>query len=372
MRSPLRFERRLAQPKWLSVAVPVCSLLAALVLGAVVLLVTGRNPLSTYHRILERGFGAQDAWSSTLVSATPLAFTGLCAAVAFRMGIINIGGEGQLFAGAITASWAGIALGDQPVLVVFVVMLVAGAVGGTSVALIAGVLRARFSANEIITTLMLNYVVAIVLDYLIFNSTSYWRDPKSFGFPAGKRVGAAAYWNPITIAETELPRGFLVAVVAAVVMWVLFRTTRFGYEVSVIADSPSTAKYAGIRTTRKIVAVMAISGALAGLGGASDVGDFRHLLDAKGLQLAGYGYTGIVVAALARLNPLGALVVAVLMGGLTNAGYALQGPDFPSGLVGALQGLILFTSVAGEVLTRYRIRRTRQARPAVTVSEAGA
>ncbi len=372
MRSPLRFERRLAQPKWLSIAVPVCSLLAALVLGAVVLLVTGRNPLSTYHRILERGFGAQDAWSSTLVSATPLAFTGLCAAVAFRMGIINIGGEGQLFAGAITASWAGIALGDQPVLVVFVVMLVAGAVGGTSVALIAGVLRARFSANEIITTLMLNYVVAIVLDYLIFNSTSYWRDPKSFGFPAGRRVGAAAYWNPITIAETELPRGFLVAVVAAVVMWVLFRTTRFGYEVSVIADSPSTAKYAGIRTTRKIVAVMAISGALAGLGGASDVGDFRHLLDAKGLQLAGYGYTGIVVAALARLNPLGALVVAVLMGGLTNAGYALQGPDFPSGLVGALQGLILFTSVAGEVLTRYRIRRTRQARPAVTVSEAGA
>ncbi len=357
MRSPLRFERRLRQPKWLSLAVPAGSLLAALVLGAVVLLVTGRNPLSTYHRILERAFASQSSLSGTLISATPLAFTGLCAAVAFRMGIINIGGEGQLFGGAILASWAGIALGDQPVWIVLVAMLAAGAVGGMTVALIAGVLRARFGANEIITTLMLNYIVAIFLDYLIFNSKSYWREPKSFGFPKGKQVGPAAFWSPITIGHTAIPRGFIVAVLAGVVVSVLYRTTRFGFEVAVIADSPGTARYAGMRTTRKIIAVMALSGALAGLGGASDVGDFRHVLDAKGLQLAGYGYTGIVVAALARLNPLGTVLVAVLIGGLTNAGYALQGPDFPSGLVGALQGLILFTAVAGEVLVRYRVRR---------------
>ncbi len=362
MKSPMRFERRLDQPRWLSVAVPLCSLLAALVLGAVLLVVTGRNPLTIYQRIAERGFGSQSAWSSTLVSATPLAFTGLCAATAFRMGLINIGGEGQLFGGAITASWVGIAMGNQPVWLVFVVMIAAGAVGGAAVAVVAGVLRSRFGANEIITTLMLNYVMGIVLNHLIFNSMSYWRDPQSRGFPSGKPVGPSARWDAVTVGSTAIPRGFAVAVLAGVVVWLLYRTTRFGYEVAVIADSPGTARYAGIRTTRKIVSVMALSGALAGLGGASDIGDFRHLLDAKGLQLANYGYTGIVVAALARLNPLATLVVAVLMGGLNNAGYALQGPDFPSGLVGALQGLILFTAVAGEVTVRYRIRRS--SRPA--------
>jgi simple sugar transport system permease protein len=154
-------------------------------------------------------------------------------------------------------------------------------------------------------------------------------------------------------------------------VWVLYRKTRFGFEVSVVADSPSTARYAGISTRRKILSVMALSGALAGMGGASDVGDFRHLLDAKGLQQSGYGYTGIVVAALARLNPLATLVVAILMGGLTNAGYALQGPDFPSGLVGTLQGLILFTAVAGEVFTRYRLRWVRWHRSVETVVAAG-
>lgn len=367
-RFPLRFERRLQQPKWLTWAVPIGSLLAALVLGAILLLLTGRNPLTTFSRIFERGYGSQSAWSSSLKSATPLAFTGLCAAAAFRMGVVNIGGEGQLFAGAIGAAWAGIAFGSQPVWVVFVAMLVSGAACGAFFALIAGVLRARFGANEIIVTLMLNYVAGILLDYLIFNSTSYWRDAQSFGFPAGRPVGRNARWDTVTIGSTDVPRGFLLAALVAVVLWVLYRRTRFGFEVSVIADSPSTAKYAGIRTTRKIVAVMALSGALAGLGGASDVGDFRHLLDAKGLQLAGYGYTGIVVAALARLNPLATVVVAMLMGGLTNAGYALQGPDFPSGLVGALQGLILFTAVAGEVLTRYRVRRVRRLAPTGTSS----
>lgn len=360
MRSPLRFERRLSQPRWLTVAVPLLSLLAALILGAIVLLATGRNPFATYHRIFERGFASQSALSGTLKSATPLAFTGLCASVAFRMGLVNIGGEGQLFGGAIGAAWAGIALGEQSPGVVFLAMLIGGALGGASFALVAGILRAKFATNEIITTLMLNYVAGILLNHLIFNSTSYWRDPKSAGFPTGKAIGTSARWSAVTIGQLAIPRGWIVAMIAGILVWVLYRKTRFGFEVSVISDSPAAARYAGMSTTRKILSVMALSGALAGLGGASDIGDFRHVLDAKGLQLSGYGYTGIVVAALARLNPLATLVVAVIMGGLTNAGFALQGPDFPSGLVGTLQGLILFTAVAGEVLTRYRIRLTHR------------
>src|SRR5262249_8148752 len=134
--------------------------------------------------------------------------------------------------------------------------------------------------------------------------------------------------------------------------------TRFGFEMEVIGDSPRAAQYAGMRTRRKILAVMGLSGAIAGVGGASQIGDFRHQLDSRGLQQGFYGYTGIIVAALRRYNPFAVVVVAFLIGGLQNAGYTLQGADFPAGLVGVIQGLILFAALGTELLVRYRLRVT--------------
>jgi simple sugar transport system permease protein len=358
MRSPVRLERRLEQPKWLNWVVPLGSLVAALVLGAIVLWITGKNPFDVYQRIFERGFAGKRAFSGALEMATPLAFTGLCAAVAFRMGLVNIGGEGQFYMGAVGASYVGISLGGSPTGITIALMCLGGMVFGSVYAAIVGVLRARFNTNEIITSLMMNYLAAIFLNYLIFNSKSFWRDPDSPQFPKGKTLSSRADWNTYSIFGINLPIAFLIALLAGSAVWVLYKRTRFGFEVGILADSPKAARYAGIRTTSTIVIVMALSGALAGLGGAADVGNFRGLLDAKGIQMAGYGYTGIVVAALARRNPLVTVVVAIFIGGLTKAGYALQGPDFPSGLVGTLQGLILFTAVAGEILIKYRIRTT--------------
>ena len=358
MRSPVRLERRLEQPKWLNWVVPLASLVAALILGALVLWITGKNPFDVYQRIFERGFAGKRAFSGALEMATPLAFTGLCAAVAFRMGLVNIGGEGQFYMGAVGASYVGISLGGSPTGITIALMCLGGMVFGSVYAAIVGVLRARFNTNEIITSLMMNYLAAIFLNYLIFNSKSFWRDPDSPQFPKGKTLNARADWNTYSIFGVNLPIAFLIAILAGSAVWVLYKRTRFGFEVGVLADSPKAARYAGIRTTSTIVIVMALSGALAGLGGAADVGNFRGLLDAKGIQMAGYGYTGIVVAALARRNPLVTVVVAIFIGGLTKAGYALQGPDFPSGLVGTLQGLILFTAVAGEILIKYRVRTT--------------
>jgi general nucleoside transport system permease protein len=358
MRSPVRLERRLEQPKWLNWVVPLASLVAALILGAIVLWITGKNPFDVYQRIFERGFAGKRAFSGALEMATPLAFTGLCAAVAFRMGLVNIGGEGQFYMGAVGASYVGISLGGSPTGITIILMCLGGMVFGSVYAAIVGVLRARFNTNEIITSLMMNYLAAIFLNYLIFNSKSFWRDPDSPQFPKGKTLSARADWNTYSIFGVNLPIGFLIAILAGSAVWVLYKRTRFVFEVGVLADSPKAARYAGIRTTSTIVIVMALSGALAGLGGAADVGNFRGLLDAKGIQMAGYGYTGIVVAALARRNPLVTVVVAIFIGGLTKAGYALQGPNFPSGLVGTLQGLILFTAVAGEILIKYRIRMT--------------
>ncbi len=355
----MKIERRLVEPRWLSVAVPVGSIVVAFAVMTIVLLATHHPPGHTFSRLLDTGFGSVFALNQTFVSATPLLFTGLCAAVAFRMQLFNIGGEGQLYAGAIVGAAAGIALGNHSGWLSVPAMIVAGAVGGAALALVPAVLRAFFSTNEIITSLMLNYVGALVIDYLIFDSLSYWRDTSSQSakvFPQGKNFPDAASWPVAHVGALELPFGLLVGIVLAAIVWVLYTRTRFGFEVQVIGDSPRAATYAGMRTRRKILAVMALSGAVAGLGGASQDGDFRHTLDPRGLTAAGYGYAGIVVAALGRYNPFAVCVIAFLLGGLQNAGYALQGADFPSGLVGVMQGLILFCALGGELLLRYRVR----------------
>jgi general nucleoside transport system permease protein len=362
----IRIERRLEQPRYLSILVPIVSIAVAFVFATLVLLATHHPPLHTFRRLFDAAFLDNGALTETVVSATPLAFTGLCAAVAFRMNLFNIGGEGQLYAGAITGATVGLLVGGAPSPVVIVAMMLAGAAGGALLAAIPGVLRAFFSTSEIIVSLMLNYVVALIIDYLIFGSHSYLRDSSGFEasvFPQGKTLPDSATWPSWTIQGLVIPLGALVAVGVAVAVWFLYSRTRFGFEVQVIGDSPRAGRYAGMRTRRKIVAVMCLSGAIAGVGGASQDGDFRHQLDPRGLTQANYGYAGIVVAALARYNPFAVLLVAFLLGGLQNAGYTLQGADFPNGLVGVLQGLLLFCVLGGELFIRYRVRIERRHTP---------
>ena len=364
------FERRLKQPRWLSLAVPVVSVVFALVVAALVLLATGHNPLTTYRQLVDAAFLQTGSLGQTLVSATPLAFTGLAAAAAFRMKLFNIGAEGQMYMGAITGAAAGLYLGGRggPSAFVIAAMVVAGCVGGVVWALIPALLRAFFKTNEILTSLLLNYVAGYVLTYLIFESESYWRQTKGFNatvFPTGKPLPHSAIWPGWTIhaqGGIVVPLGAGFAVLAAVVLWLLYSRTRFGFEARVLGDSDRAARYAGVRVRRKIVAVMALSGAIAGLGGASQDGDFRHSLDGdpNGLQKQGFGYSGIVVAALGRYNPFAVVLVAFLIGGLQNAGNTLQGADFPAGLVGVIQGIILFSALGGELLIRHRVRIGRR------------
>jgi len=355
----IRLERRQTTPWWLGWAVPIGSIAAALIAGGLLVLVSGNDPLDTYSRIVDRAYSSTDALAATLIAATPLLFTGLAAAISFRMGLFNIGGQGQFVFGAIAASGVGLAWGEQLGKGVIPLMILAGFMAGAAWAAIAGVLRAWFSTNEIITSLMLNYIAANFASWLIFNSRSSWRLLTGSGlqFPQGKRLVESSDWPALDIGSLLVPFGFVFGCVVAGTIWVLYRHTRFGFEVEIIGDSPHAAQYAGMRTRRKVVAVMALSGGVAGLGGASDIGDFRHVLDPKGLAQSGYGYAGIVIAALARLNPIAVVLVAVLMGGLNNAGRSLQGPDFPSGLVGTLQGMVLFFALGGEILARYRVRR---------------
>jgi simple sugar transport system permease protein len=333
----VRIQRRLDTPRWLLVAVPAGSLVAAFIATAIVLLIAGNDPLAIYARLIDR-------------------------AAAFRMKLWNIGAEGQLYLGAVGASGVGLTLRDQAGPVIIAGMILGGVLFGAAWAIIPGLLKAYFNTNEIITSLMLNYVAGLLLTYLIFDSRSFWRDLTSFSaraFPQGKVLPDAAVWPTFDVGVAVVPFGFLLGLLAAGLLWSLYGSTIFGFQARILGDSPSAARYAGVKTRRVVIVMMALSGALAGLGGASEIGDFRHVLDPRGLQQVGLGYAGIVVAALARYNPFSVVLVAFLLGGLANAGYSLQGPGFPAGLVGVLQGMILFFALGGELLLHYRISLTR-------------
>ena len=360
----IHFERRLKPPRWLGPATPPIAVIVALAIGALVLWASGRDPVDIYQRMVRAAFTNPGAFSNTLVAATPLLLTGLAAAITFRMKVWNIGADGQLMIGATLAAAAGTFFGGQPLAVVMTLMLLAGIVGGCIWAAIAAVLRAYLNTNEVLTTLMLNYIAPLILFYLIFNSTSYWRDLSSQHarvFPLAKTLVEEAFW-PEYGTTVVVPFGFILGAVLAVALLFVVRSTRFGFQMRVSADSPAAGRYAGIRTRRLLVVVMLLSGALAGIAGASQIGDFSHRLEPRNLQFAVFGYTGIAVAALVRYHPLAIVISAVLVGALSNAGFNLQGLDLPLGLIGVNQGIILLLVAASEVSTRYRLVIGRRGR----------
>ena len=246
----IRIERWLDAPRWLQASVPAISLLLAALIAGIVLAVTGHNPFSTYAQMYDAAFTATGGITGTFVYATPLVFTGLCAATAFRMRTWNIGGEGQLYLGAIGASGAGLVLGSWgwPGPALILGMLVGAMVAGSLWAAIPGLLRAYGRTNEILTSLMLNYVAGFLMYYLIYDSSSYWRDLTSARarvFPLCKYLVDAACWPALTLGTMTIPFGFFVGIVVAVLLWMLIRTTGFGFEMRVVADSPAAANYAG-------------------------------------------------------------------------------------------------------------------------------
>jgi simple sugar transport system permease protein len=345
--------RGLASP-WLKLAVPVGSVVAALIVGGIFLALTGENPFSVYSHMVDAAFGSRRAIAETLISATPLILTGVAAAIAFKMLVWNIGGEGQFLLGAIVAAGVAIWLGDgTPTYVALPAVIIAGGIGGAFWASISAVPRVYLGTNEIITTLMLNFIAINLTNYLIFGSNSPWRDPEVVTFPEGRPIPDGARLNQFF---ERLDWGLFIAVALAVIAWFLLAKTRWGFQVRIVGDSADTARYAGIGVPSKILGVFLLSGAYAGFAGGLFVAGPVGALDPRSLIL-GLGFTGIIVAALARLNPLAIIPVAVLMGALINSGPSLQSIGVPTATVAMLQGAILIFAVAGEFLIQNRIRR---------------
>jgi ABC-type uncharacterized transport system permease subunit len=353
----IRIERVQEQPRWLVWLSPLILIAAALLVGALLLRFAGANPWFVYRRMAELAYGSLYGWSDTTIKATPLILAGLGVSIAFRMRLWNIGAEGQLFLGAFFAT--GVALHwlprETPQAILLTAMAVAGFVGGALWGLIPGVLKAKLNVNEIITTLMLNYVAALWNNYFVYGP---WSER---GFGLTPQFPRSAWLPRFTDFASAVPAfrgltahfGIFLGVALAVVLWVVWRRTRWGFEVSVIGDNPRAARYAGINLTRNIMLVMALSGGLAGLAGMSEVSGVVHRLQER--FSPGYGFTAIIVAWLAKLNPLAIVLVSYLFAGLLVGGDAIQ----PAGIAQLLQGVILFVVVGGEMVLRYRVRVVR-------------
>ena len=350
-----RLERRVEQPRWLTLISPLILAIVALLVGALLLRLAGANPWLVYERMAQVAFGDRYGWSDTTIKATPLILAGLGVSVAFRMGLWNIGAEGQLMMGAFLAS--GVALNWLPegtsMPLMLLAMGIAGFIGGALWGLIPGYLKAKLNVNEIITTLMLNYVAIQWNNYFVYGPWS------QRGFGLTPQFPKSAWLPRLTDYASTVPLfrgmtahlGILLGIVLAIILWIVWRQSKWGFEVSIIGDNPRAAQYAGINLPRNILLVMGLSGGLAGLAGMCEVSGVVHRLQER--FSPGYGFTAIIIAWLAKLNPLAIIVVAYLFGGLLVGGDALQS----AGIAQMLQGVILFVMVGGEMVLHYRIRR---------------
>lgn len=331
--------------------VPFVALFVALAIGAVILTIAGNDPIEAYITLFDSSLNGWTAMARTLALATPLILTGLAAAVAFQMRIYNIGGEGQLYMGAIAASGVGLYLPEStPALVMLSSMLVVGAIAGALWALLAAIPKALFNADEIITTLMLNFVALGFMNYLIYGSRSFWRDPQRT-VPGGKRLPDAAIFPSLS---GRLHAGIIVALLAAVLLWFVLRHTTWGFQIRTVGDSPQAARYAGMGVRAKTITVLAISGALAALAGVSEVSGVAKGLEPQTIA-ADIGFTGIIVAVVARNNPIGVVPVSIFLAAITTAGSRLQSLGIDVEVVYLLQGLIFLTVTAGEFFVTNRV-----------------
>ena len=356
----IKLELRLDEPPaWFPAAVSLGAIVVALILGGVIIAFVGGNPFLSYAHIARASFGDVGVLSDTIVKATPIILAALACSIAFRMKLWNIGAEGQFIMGAFGASavvLAPIVPAEASRWLFIPVMAMAGMAAGAVWGFIPGYLKAKFNVNEIISTLMMNYIAVAWINFWIFG---VWSEG---GFQMSPKFPEAAWLPRLSEYAKEMPffrgltthGGLLLGILAAVVLWFIVYRSRWGYEIRLIGDNPHAAKYAGISITRNTIWVMMLSGALAGLGGMSEVSGVVHRLQTAPIA-AGYGFTGIIVAWLAKLNPLVIILVSILFGALILAGREIQ----PSGIPKMIQGIILVCLIASDFLLRYRVTLAR-------------
>jgi ABC-type uncharacterized transport system permease subunit len=355
----VQIEPRLNVPRWLPATVSVGAVILGLILGAIALRLAGEaHPFRAYASIAQVLFGSWGGLSDVLVQATPLILVGLACSVAFSMKLWNIGAEGQFFIGAFAASaivLTPVLPAETPGWIFIPVMMVAGLIGGALWGFLPGYLKAKFNVNEIITTLMMNYIAIEWNNFFIFG---VWSEG---GFQMSPRFPQTAWLPRLADYAREIPAfggltlhlGLIFGPIAAVIVWFILYRSKWGYEIRLTGDNPKAARYAGINIARNTVLVMLLSGSLAGLAGMAQIGGVVRRL--QGAISPGYGFTGIIIAWLSKLNPLLVIVVSIFFGALLLAGREIGRSDISM----LIQGFILFALIASDFLLRNRVRIVR-------------
>jgi general nucleoside transport system permease protein len=351
----IHVEARLEEvPRWMPLALSLGAIVVALILGGVIIAFAGGDPFATYTHIAVASFGDFYVLSDTMVKAIPIMLVGLACALVFQMKLWNIGAEGQLYMGAFGAS-AVVLIPllpyDAPRWVYIPAMMVAGMLMGAFWGFIPGFLKVKFNVNEIISTLMLNYVAIAWNNYFIF---AIWTEG---GFQMSRMFQDNAWLPRLADYAGQVPEfasltthlGLVFALIAAVIVWLILYRSKWGYEIRLVGDNPRAAKYAGIPIARNTILVMMLSGALAGLAGMVEISGVVHRLQQA--ISPGYGFTGIIVAWLAKLNPLVVIPVSILFGALILAGREIQ----PGGIPKMIQGIILICLIGSDFFMRYRL-----------------
>jgi len=322
-----------------ALAGPVGAIALAFFLAACAMLVAGVSPADGFEALFIGSLGGRQQIAETLVQTTALLFPALGICLAFRAGLFNIGAEGQLLIGGLAAGAAGAHLGAPTPVAVFV-LLACGFAGGGFWGAIAGWLRAQFNANEVISTLMLNFVAFNVASYLVSGPL---KSPAATGAETAPLPNSS--WLPLLLPDTRLSIGLLIALLAAVVLaWVLSRTV-FGFELRAAGDAPEAARRNGVNMPRMTLLALTLSGAIAGLGGATIVTGVLHRFNTQ--MAPGYGYTAIAVALVGDLNPLWICVAAFGFGILEAGGLAMQAlADVPKDAIHVIEGLIILVLAA--------------------------
>ncbi len=346
------------QRRILAYSIPVLAVFAALLFGAIMLMLLGANPIEGYSEMFIGAFGSGDALVATILKATPLLFVGVGIVIAFRANVINIGAEGQMVLGGLFATMAALYLPEMPSLIMIPTVLIAGVIGGALWGWIPGSLKAYFQVNEILSTIMLNIVAVQLMSYLLRGPLI---DPaeieRGTRIPQTERLVESADL-PFLFGSDRLHIGPVLAVLCAIAAYYLLWRTPFGFRLRAVGLSEHAARYAGIPVRRTITIALTMSGALAGLAGAVLVfGSESHRMVTDGSTLGftgGAGFNGIVAALLGGLHPIWTIPASFLFGGLIVGGQALQrAVQVPSALIVALNGLVVIFVVAAD---RYRVK----------------
>ncbi len=353
----IRFEKRLNPSRNIQYLIPPISILVALGVGGLIMKLTGIEPLTAYKAMLVGALGSSYSISETLVKTTPLILASLAICVAFRMRFWNIGVEGQIvvggfFAGAV-ALYLPVLWESIPGPLLLFAMFIAGFLGGALWGFIPAALRAYIGVNEILTTLLMNYVAIMLVQYVYVGP---WRDPHGWGFPGSPQFVEKAYLPHFPGMRVHL--GLIIGLVAAVIIWFILSRTKWGYQIRIIGENIKAAKYGGINVIGSTILVMVISGGLAGIAGMSEVSGIMHRL-MDGLS-AGNGYSAIIVAYIARLNPFASILVSFLLAVLLVGGDQLQiTMGLPASFALVLEGVILFLFLMGIIFENYSLRIER-------------